>query len=211
MKIFPALALSWFSALSSCALDLPHDKIVFSDLNAKDGVEISCSTAGRLVASTITIEYRKESERLFAVGFNEAQDQTGYLSLGKDETCSMTSETPGHFGGGTSSKYYSAAHQWIADSRQDTQVCIPGVQANSCLQGTAIIEYAPRDPAALGTQTALIVLTREGAGLRIASAFILPGDGNQQFDGFSEIPSHAGGFAAEPIPPHFNSVSQQLN
>jgi hypothetical protein len=211
MKIFPALVLSWFSALSSCALDLPHDKIVFSDLNAKAGVEISCSTAGRLMASTITIEYRKESERLFAVGFDEAQDQTGYLSLSKDETCSMTSETPGHFGGGASSKYYHVAHQWIADSRQDTPVCISGVQGSGCLQGTAIIEYAPKDPAALGTQTALIVLVREAAGLRVASAFILPIAETQQFSGFSEIPFHNGSDTAESVPKHFNPVGQQLN
>jgi hypothetical protein len=137
MKIFPAIALSWFSAFSSCALDLPHDKIVFSD-NARGGVEINCSTAGRLIASTITIEYRKESERLFAVGFDEAQDQTGYLSLSKDESCSLTSETPGHLGGGRS-KYYHAAHQWIAESRQETPVCMSGVPGPSCLQGMALV------------------------------------------------------------------------
>jgi hypothetical protein len=209
MKIFPALALSWFSAFSSCALDLPHDKVVFSDLSARTGVEVVCSSAGRLTGSTITVEYRKESGSLFAVAFDGNQNQTGYLALSKDENCSLTSGTPGHLGGDTSSKYYHPAHQWIADNRQDTPVCISGVQGPACLQGSAIVEYAPNDPTALGTQNAYIVLVREGTDLRVASAFILPSGENQQFSGFSEIPFHND--AADSIPTHFNSVGEHLN
>ncbi|HEY0146090.1 MAG TPA: hypothetical protein VGB93_08045, partial [Methylovirgula sp.] len=112
----------------------------------------------------------------------------GYLALSKDENCSLTSDTPGHLGGNTSSKYYRAAHQWIADSRQETPLCISGVQDGSgCLQGSAIIEYVPNDSAALGTQTVYIALIQEGADLRIASAFIMPDRETQRFSGFSEI------------------------
>ncbi len=107
--------------------------------------------------------------------------------MSKDENCSLTSEEPGHLGGDISSKYYHAAHQWIADSRQDRPVCISRVQGSGCFQGSAIVEYAPNDPAALGTQTAYIALVQKGADLRIASAFIVPDRETQQFSGFSEI------------------------